>query len=391
MIYLVAFILILVPVIRFDLMKLEGNKSLWLSLNFLMMVMVAGLRYRVGGDTLIYMDLFDTYPAIDELSTFDFEDAKYNPCWYIYNSIFKSCGNSFTLFQIVQAVIVNGVFFRFFKRQTSYYFTAILVYFFGYYCYYNMEIQREVLSLCFMLEAYPFLVRKKLLQYYLLCVAALFFHTSAVVMFLFPLVLLIKKDYFWVALLIIGMTVLMLQVLDVINIFLSIAVPDTKLTETIASYLMNESPNIIGKTVYILKIVPFIMLMFVRNRHGFDNDMLVGKLIFFAVAIQSVTMYIPVTQRFSNYIFPLAIVYVVNTFYLHYWDIRPHLLSHLIVTSALFIYGFNLAYFYLQNRNDDLEGTHVYNRYLPYNSVFDPQSDNVREQLIQNERATRWM
>ncbi len=387
MIYLFTFILLLIPVIRFDLMQLKGNKQLWLYLEFFVLVLIAGIRYRVGGDTIVYMDHFEGYPTISELSTFDFENAVYNRLWYIYNSVFKSLGDSFTLFQIVQALIVNTVFFRFFKRYSPFYFTAILVYFWGYYCYFNMEIQREVLAICVLLESYYFLQNKKFIIYYLLCVLAMFFHTSAVIMFFIPLVYFIKKDYYWVPLLIIILVVLSLKVFNVITIFLSIAIPDSKLTETIAAYLLLDSPNIIGQTIYILKVVPFILIMFVRNKYGYNEDSLMGRMLFFSVAIQSVTMYISVTQRFSNYIYPFGIIFVVNTVLYHYWDIKSHLLSKIIVNAALFIYLFNLSYFYLQNRYDDLQGAHVFHRYIPYNTVFNKKSNMFREQLMQNERA----
>jgi len=368
-------------------MQLKGNKQLWLYLEFFVLVLIAGIRYRVGGDTIVYMDHFEDYPTISELSTFDFENAVYNRLWYIYNSVFKSLGDSFTLFQIVQALIVNTVFFRFFKRYSPFYFTAILVYFWGYYCYFNMEIQREVLAICVLLESYYFLQNKKFIIYYLLCVLAMFFHTSAVIMFFIPLVYFIKKDYYWVPLLIIILVVLSLKVFNVITIFLSIAIPDSKLTETIAAYLLLDSPNIIGQTIYILKVVPFILIMFVRNKYGYNEDSLMGRMLFFSVAIQSVTMYISVTQRFSNYIYPFGIIFVVNTVLYHYWDIKSHLLSKIIVNAALFIYLFNLSYFYLQNRYDDLQGAHVFHRYIPYNTVFNKKSNMFREQLMQNERA----
>lgn len=387
MIYFIIFVIFLVPVVRFDLMKLNGNKHIWLCIEFALLVLLAGLRYRVGGDTLIYMDLFDTYPKMSELSNFDFEDAKFNPLWYIYNSVFKSLGDSFILFQFVQAIIVNTVFIRFFKKYTPYYFTAILVYYFGYYCYYNMEIQREILAICVLLEAYRYLHDKKLFLYYLFCVIAMFFHTSAIIMFFLPLAYLVKKDYYWFAILLIILVILALRVFDIITIFLSIAIPDSKITETIASYLMYDSPNIIGQIVYILKVVPFILLMYVRNSNEYNEDMLIGRILYFAVVIQAVTMFVAVTQRFSNYIYPFGIIYVINTVYNNYWDIKSKIISNLLVKSAIFIYVFNLSYFYLQNRYDDLQGAHVFHRYIPYNSIFEQKSNPFREQLMQNERA----
>lgn len=113
MIYIITLVFLLIPVVRFDLMQLEGNKRMWALSEYVVLVLIVGLRYRVGGDTLFYMDFFEDYPTISELANFDFEDARYNPLWYVYNSIFKTFGNSFTIYQLVQATIVNLAFFRF--------------------------------------------------------------------------------------------------------------------------------------------------------------------------------------------------------------------------------------------------------------------------------------
>lgn len=69
-----------------------------------------------------------------------------------------------------------------------------------------MEIQREILCICIFLEAYPFLMQKKLVQYYLLCIFALFIHMSAILLFFFPVILLLKRDNFYIA---VGLSILM--------------------------------------------------------------------------------------------------------------------------------------------------------------------------------------
>ena len=141
MIYILVFILLLIPVIRYDLMAKTGGEEKWYYLNLVVLILLAGLRYRVGGDTLMYMSMYDDMPAMDELRYFDFEEALYNPCWYVYVSVFRSMSDDFLLFQFVQAVIVNVVFFRFFKKYSpQYYFSAILLYYIGYYCYFNFII-----------------------------------------------------------------------------------------------------------------------------------------------------------------------------------------------------------------------------------------------------------
>ncbi len=387
LVYLVAFLVTLIPVIRFDLMRIDGDRKVWAYCELALLILIAGLRYRVGGDTLIYMDMFETYPTIDELSTFDFETAKYNPLWYIYNSVFKTFGDSFTFFQIVQAIIVNVCFFRFFRRYSpKAFFTCVFVYYVGYYCYFNMEVLREALCICVLFEAYPFLEKRKFIPYFLLSAFAMCIHMSAVIMFLLPLMLFIRHDRFWLAIIIVIGTIVMLRVVDIVSLILYSTL-EGKTADGLRLYMMLQSPNIIGMMVQFLKVVPFIILIYLRNRYNYRNDALMAAMLLPLIGFQTGAMFITMISRFSNYFYIFGLVVLINTFYEHYWSIHKHLFARLLVMGIFMTYGVSLSYFYLMNRDEDLKGSHVYNRYLPYESVFSPQINKTREMLLQNERA----
>ena len=102
MIYLLVFILLLIPVVKYDWMAKTGGENKWYYLNLVVLILLAGLRYRLGGDTLMYMLMYNEWPSIDELKYFDFEEAQYNPLWYIYASISKSLSDEFWILQIIQ-------------------------------------------------------------------------------------------------------------------------------------------------------------------------------------------------------------------------------------------------------------------------------------------------
>lgn len=387
MIYLITFLLLLVPVFRFDLMKLKGGERVWMMVEWLMLVLIAGLRYRVGGDTLIYMKMFETMPSLSELQDFDFEGAKYNPLWYIYCAIFKSCGDSFTLMQISNAIIVNTIFFRFFKRYCPLcFFSAVFVYFWGYYCYFNMEILREVLCIAILLEAYPFLEKRRLVPFYLLCCLALCMHMSAAVMFIMPLVLLVRRDRWWMAIIIVVGMVILLKVVDLVSILLFMTFEGST-AETIRRYMQMQEPNMIGAAVNFLIAVPFILLMFMRNKYGYRNNDLMGAMLLFLVGIQTSAMFLPVVYRFSNYFVIFGIVYLLNTFYENYWDIHAHLYAKSMIIATFCIYSFNLTHYYMKSKDEDLPGARMYYIFVPYHSVFEHKSDARRELLLQNMRT----
>ena len=144
MIYLIVLIVLLIPAIRYDFLSKKGGERIWYYVNLLVLILLAGLRYRVGGDTAQYMLFFENMPSLSELSSFKFMNNYYMPLWYVYTAVFKSFGGYF-LFQMVQAIIVNTVFLWFFKKKCSRYFTAIVVYFLAYYFSLNMDIMRQAL------------------------------------------------------------------------------------------------------------------------------------------------------------------------------------------------------------------------------------------------------
>lgn len=156
------------------------------------------------------------------------------------------------------------------------------------------------------------------------------------------------------------------------------------LATTVKSYLEKESPNIIGMIVLMLIVVPFFILMYVRTRFKFDNDQQMGRLLYFLFTIQILATSIGIITRFANYLAPIGIVFIVNTFYKNFWEIRRHALSQILVAVAVFIYTFNLTYYYVKNQDDFMKGAHMYDIYYPYYSVFNPQKDNKREMLMMN-------
>jgi len=119
MIYLIILIILLVPVFLYDVAGFNKGMNGWYIFEFTILVLLAGLRYRVGGDTLFYMGFFDEYPQLNELSDFDFAGAEFNPLWYIFNAITKFIHNDFVTFQIIQAINCKQLFFSGFLENTQ--------------------------------------------------------------------------------------------------------------------------------------------------------------------------------------------------------------------------------------------------------------------------------
>lgn len=388
MVYLAALVLILIPFVRFDILKKNGNEKLWYYICLSALTLIAGLRYRVGGDTIGYMDHFETYPNVTNIFKFDFGAAYFMPLWYVYNSIFKSLGDSFYVFQIVQAFLVNAAFFRFFRRYSKHFFAVLLVYFVGYYLFYNTEILRSALCVALFLEAYPFLEKKKYHWYFLLSLVAVGFHISAVFIFIVPFFKFIKKENFTFCVVTGIVIFLMASLINIKAIIESIDIQsNTGFKFYIASRLDSYAKEMPQLSKYYLFdhlniCVPILGVMLMRRIFGYDNDRRFGVVAMIMVIIQFATLFHNVIGRFNDYLNPFMLVYLVNTLLDNRDDIAKNKYSlTLAVLSAVSFFGV-VTVKYCRTQATVCEGSHIYDRYIPYSSVFNEQKHIKREIIV---------
>lgn len=387
MIYFVVFILLLIPVVKYDWMAKVGGEKGWYCFNLLVLVLLAGLRYRVGSDTLMYMSMFDDCPKLDELRYFDFSTAKYNPLWYILNAISRSLYDNFTLFQIIHAVIINSVFFWFFRKYCPlYYFSAILLYYIGYFCYFNMEVMRESLCISVLMLSTPFLLKRKWIAYYLMCFVGLLFHYSAIVMFGFPFLLFFKKPSWKLQILIFVSVLLVMRVINLPVLLLDLLGFNEQLTLLLKNYLENQR-NIMGIIAELIKYTPVFIFIYFHERirlvYKYDfTSIIMGVIIFYALS-----MSIGAFSRFINYFVPFTIIYAINSIYalfsIKFKDMQVTGISVLCGFTLLCV---NLLSFYFNDVSETYPNTRSYVRYVPYHSVLKPQIDEHRERFVENDR-----
>ena len=332
-------------------MAKTGGESKWYYLNLVVLILLAALRYRVGGDTLMYMSVYDSFPKWDELKYFDFETAEYQPLWYVFTAICRTIYDDFTFFQLVHASIITSVFFYCFRKYCpNYYFSAILLYYVGYYCYFSMEIMREVLCIALLMLSTTWLLEKKWLRYYLVCVVAIFFHYSALVMLLFPFAVWLFKRPSWIFQLI--CLVVIFIALNVVNIpaYVISRLPiDGQLSRMILAYIENQV-SIGGMLFQLLSFLPVLGVIFVRQRISvIEDEYDFTPIVMASVFVYAFSMSIAGFSRFINYFVLYIIIYMVNTTYkVLYLKAKDIQLTFVGLLATLFVYGFNLSYYYVR-------------------------------------------
>ena len=199
-VYSIYILMCLILSAIYDGEKERRGKTFFYSLMCLYLIMLAGLRHGVGGDTQYYMEEFEQLPGtLAEYGSYmQYMLNMYGqmPGWTFLNVACKQLFGSFYAVQLIEAAVVNITLFYVFHKYTKHIFLCILLYvvtaqFFNF----NTEVMREgmAIGLC-SVGMYGYIQGKKG-QFYLLVAVSLLFHISAVAALIFPFIRL--KEITW--------------------------------------------------------------------------------------------------------------------------------------------------------------------------------------------------
>ena len=194
MIYIVVLILLLILSIHYDINRKRIGHDLWYLAMLVVLIMIAGLRFRTTGDTIAYLyHFYHDYPDLLHLDYTKLGTFKHEPLWILLNAFVKTLYGRFYVVQIIQASIVNISIFYYFKKHSSYPFLCIFFYYILAYHYFNMTIMRNAIAIAICLFANDLLLERKWKKAYLLYFVAVMFHySSALFMLIHPCLLFLR-------------------------------------------------------------------------------------------------------------------------------------------------------------------------------------------------------
>jgi len=375
MLYLLILTLLVILIINYEFLSNKRYKSIWYKLVCVIFILVAGLRYKIGGDTAsAYMDWYRIWPDLSQVSQSSIiknDTYGFRILWIYFFSFCKSISNSFYVFQLIHSVIINIIIFWFVKKQTKYIFSSILFYFILSYFDYNTEAIRETLSIVCLLLGFEFVKNKNYFQFLLISILGVGFHESAIFLFLFPFINLLKWNK--ISFFIFVTIFISLGILNSILPQYFQFVFDENILRKISNYY--KESNLDGNVNFYIKfvikdlLIPFIGLIYC-NKY-FKNDFVFTGCIFAFIILSSFsTLNGGITYRFANYLIPfywITLSSTLNIVYKNYLaKTKMHLLYIIIfISSIIFVYqSFQLG------MNPDT-GQHYYSRYYPYKSIFD--------------------
>ena len=379
MIYLITLILLILFSIQYPRISTSHQRISW-HFSFWLVFCISAFQYKIGADIPAYMGEFDYYQK-DYSFDYIFSFIRRQPLWVLLNVVCKTIIEDFAILKILQAFVVNFVVFRFISKHTNNKMLGVLLYLIFSYFHLNFNALRASFALVVFLCAYDYLVEKKLLKYYALCVVAFLFHESALILFLLPLLHPIKKMF--------GSTDKLLKyvlILGVVSIFLAPIVQSTfgsvlqylQLMNVISygdTYLDNSSYSgfrlsIVGSVEYLVKLALYIYL-FKKSR---CSQSIFGFIFIVYMIIFCLNIAFPIFYRFNDYFCIIFICCLANGLSnigfnrVRYKSMYAHLVFYVVFFLNTYSYFLMLS-----------DGTREIDQFYPYYTIFDKKTSMIRE------------
>ena len=381
--YISIFLLFIFLSYNYDIKGNKAGYNTWVKFCCVILILLAGLRNHVGGDTFNYIYHFDQWPNLQELFSTKLSLSEVTqPLWFLINCILKTIYSDFVVVQLFHAIVVNLLIFRFIKKTTNKVFIAILFVYCIVWWNFNFEIMRESLCVAIYLNSLLELKNKKVFRFILFSIPCLLIHYFSFVIIAFTLLVYYLNNK--TTILLIGAIILVLLVFRDIfsNFALEIASMTAEdLSERLEDYIYGDvygttNLNLFGVFSKLLLLLQPVLIIYSYYTSK-TTDSLELKLLMLYILFFIITAVFPIFSRFLNYLMVLLIIGSIN--YLSQ-NKRKRNLSYSIV-CILFIYNMvaGINEFYTPSPSD--RSNNKYDcRYIPYKNVFE-MPDATRESL----------
>ena len=350
----------------------------------LFLVLIAGLRDGLGGDTFFYQRNYEYwYEGALESNLFstlawELKHSGYMPLWSLLNMWIRQFSESFVVFQLLQALVVNGTICWVISRHTKNGFLFLFFYFLvGTFFLFNTEVMREGLAIAMGLIGIECYNSRHKWLFWVFAVLAFGFHISAAVLVIYPFfrVKMNWRTIAWASL----ATFLAWFVSDVVLTTLverSMGLPEFLLMRLKGYTAFATNFNGFIRFLLHFLLIPSVLILFSMQQPMSEAEQeWRERMIAFFIPLALLAVAVAGFSRFTNYVMVfelLALAEVTRSLF----DEQRHLLVRGgAVVGFLALYTWSLMTYYPQN------DFYMYEFYQPYTSVFnkDDVEKNRRE------------
>lgn len=372
MVYIIVLIVFLYGSLHYNQQNVDKNNK-FLYLEYILIVLVMGLRYKVGGDSLNYFLSFQSWPTLLEISNYQFDTSKYSFGWILFSALCKAIYDDFVTLQLAESAIVNAAFFYFFKKNTDKYFIAILLYAIMFLFTFNTEIMRAAMSVSIFLFSFELFKKKKWIKYYILCFVAFSFHSEAIVMFLLPVCYPLSKIKISIInlLLILIISIATVSIFNFIPRLANLISVSNQMSMIFAIYSQETiESNMNGYIAQIFFIVPWFYFLWLSRKE--KQVYWRGFVILYIFFTFQQLRYMVFMNRACDMLYPFLIIAIVDS--LRSIKYTKGLSVRMWCYISIFVVVFLRIYNYMGNDHWKL--------FIPYSSVISPTENIERENLL---------
>ena len=371
-IYIIFLVFIAYCAYRYDIKgdKVNKKKAQWGLV--VMLILLAGLRNKIGSDSIGYEYNFDMYSDIFTMIKDRSLLESSQPMWIFFNGIVKTIFGDFIFFQIIHASIVNVLIYNFIRKVTPYFFSTYFFFFIVSWWDLNFEILRESLCVAMFLNGLLLLMEKKWKPYIVIAIIAGLTHHFGIVMFLLaPALFYTPKKILYVVSPI--LIVYLLFFLDQEKIMLLVLALGDYIGESAfdhASSYMSDGESFTTQNfngmvqIFLCGVISPIVLILKNDkteRNFYFNRILLVYLVIYILQGQLVILH-----RFLNYMYLIPIICTME-FVLNYKG-SINVNKGLALLSMLMLFYVKFSDFRRPPRSQP-QWSQDY-RYIPYKSVF---------------------
>ena len=338
--YIFPILVILYAIIQYDIANHKNGceNIIWHGL-YIYFIILLGLRYGVGGDTINYMNDYIWRQPLSSWKPTLLDS--FQPGYTFLCAIAKSLSDEFYVFQFLHAFLFNSLLFVFISKNSKYRFSSLLAVMVFLFNYSNFESNRWG-------------------RYYVGVLFGCLFHISAIFLVLLPLIKWLKFNKYYLLTMIVVIP-LMFFLQNILGLITNL----TLVGDKVSSYIDDTTHGILADTLTLFRYSVFPMLFVILIKYGLHRSLKYEN------AIAMMTIF-GIAAYFSPIIFSRAVNYFIIFFAISFSSVIIDLIKTkrarmavnvvIILTSFLFVYG---SEYVLYGR---------YKRFIPYYSIFNPVS-----------------
>lgn len=383
--YLFVIALLIFFILKYDVGHKQHGKQHSLLFVMVLLILMSGLRYHVGADSITYEAGFIYgIPVLSKLLSSN--DMVSQPLWIFLMSFCKTIFGSFVALQFIHAIILNLLILRYLKKTTNYVFTALLFTFCVTWWNLSFEVLREALSVAIYINAILYLIEKKYRTYLALGLVMTGLHWFAFVMVIItPFVMFVNNKIVYVSFIIGSISLFLFvdaQLFDWIDL-ISAGSTTGEASKRINSYINQEGGqgrvtfNLVGYlyTFILYAVLPLIIILYNNKVKG---DKYFSKILMLFILFAVLQTKLVIFTRFYNYLYIILIVCMVNILYERRITLA---IVRYMFYLLVFVFLWNGCISFYRPSSGQYRYDIHYNCYhIPYKTIFQ-EPDPIRESL----------